>query len=83
MLRRCSWDHEILPYSSPSPCLLFYVVPGDDVYRVAAPNARGEYANLVPGLPYMELYNIEARSLQEFAPPSLTRDVGVQARSTD
>ncbi|KAG5504947.1 hypothetical protein JKF63_04394 [Porcisia hertigi] len=72
MLRACSWDHATLPYKPPSPCVLFYLVPGDPVWRVCVPNARGEYMDLVPGLPYQEWHAIEPRYLQEYAPPALS-----------
>lgn len=54
MIRSCAWDHATLPYTPPTPCLVFYTVPGDPVLRVAAPDARGRYHALVPGLPYQE-----------------------------
>ncbi|KAG5501652.1 hypothetical protein JIQ42_05502 [Leishmania sp. Namibia] len=71
MLRACLWDHATLPYKPPSPCILFYLVPGDPVWRVSVPNARGEYPDLIPGLPYKEWHAIEPHYLQEYASPAL------------
>ncbi|KAK7197151.1 hypothetical protein NESM_000660300 [Novymonas esmeraldas] len=71
MLRACAWDHAALPYTPPTPCVVFYIVPGDPVWRVSVPNARGEYPDLVPGLPYQEWYSIVPRYVQEYAPPAL------------
>ncbi|KAG5505429.1 hypothetical protein GH5_03450 [Leishmania sp. Ghana 2012 LV757] len=72
MLRACLWDHATLPYKPPSPCILFYLVPGDPVWRVSVPNARGEYPDLIPGLPYKEWHAIEPHYLQEYASPALS-----------
>ncbi|ORC87921.1 uncharacterized protein TM35_000191650 [Trypanosoma theileri] len=56
IVRPTRWDHETLPYvpAGNLPCLLFYLLPGDNVPRVVVPNARGEYPHLIPGMPYME-----------------------------
>ncbi|KAL7702462.1 hypothetical protein N2W54_006669 [Lotmaria passim] len=78
MLRACGWDHATLPYTPPTPCVLFYLVPGDPVWRVSVPNARGEYPNLVPGLPYREWYDMDPCFVQEYAPPALTVEAAAQ-----
>lgn len=70
-----AWDHATLPYIPREPCILFYLVPEDPVWRVAVPNSRGEYYHLVPGLPYREYTELRPRALLEHAPPLLVRDV--------
>lgn len=79
MLRACAWDHATLPYTPPTPCVLFYAVPDDPVWRVSVPNARGEYPDLVPGLPYKEWYAMEPVYLEEFAPRALRAHKSVEA----
>lgn len=68
MIRSCAWNHEDLPYKPASPCLLLYLVPGNPLPRVTAPNARGEFPELVPGLPYLE-WRCTPTPLHECAPP--------------
>ncbi|CCW65561.1 unnamed protein product [Phytomonas sp. EM1] len=78
MIIPCHWDHKTLPYKPAQPSLIFYLIPDDPVPRVFLPNARGEYYNLVPGLPYMELSELEPVYLLEYAPPSLVVDAATQ-----
>ncbi|KAH9600488.1 hypothetical protein LSM04_001877 [Trypanosoma melophagium] len=61
IVRPTRWDHVTLPYvpAGDSPCVLFYLLPGDRVPRVAVPNARGEYPHLIPGMPYMEELDVD------------------------
>ncbi|AAZ12324.1 uncharacterized protein TEOVI_000555900 [Trypanosoma equiperdum] len=90
----CRWDNKTLPYVPEQPCLLYYLIPGDDVSHMAVPNARGEYPNLIPGMPYLEELLLELDNeeeiednavlpLVEYAPPPLTADAGVQVEWTD
>nr|CCC91381.1 conserved hypothetical protein [Trypanosoma congolense IL3000] len=85
-VRPCGWDHKTLPYIPKEPCLLYYLIPGDPVLHAAVPNARGEYPNLIPGMPYVE-ESMESEEdtedtpvvpLIEYAPPPLLVDAGTQ-----
>ncbi|EAN96512.1 hypothetical protein C3747_22g317 [Trypanosoma cruzi] len=90
-VRRCRWDHKTLPYVPERPCLLYYIIPGDTVPRVAVPNARGEYPHLIPGMPYLESEEVSeeeawgcarddqvALPVMEFAPPPIQTDAATQ-----
>ncbi|CAD2218381.1 hypothetical protein ADEAN_000586900 [Angomonas deanei] len=68
-VRPCGWDHKTLPYKPPSPCFLFYEIPGNPVWRVSTCNARGEFCDLQPGLPYKEACHFNPLPLMECAPP--------------
>ncbi|RNF03555.1 hypothetical protein TraAM80_05613 [Trypanosoma rangeli] len=89
LVRRCCWDHATLPYVPERPCLLYYLIPGDTVPRVAVPNARGEYPHLIPGMPYLEEVGDEdveecegserlTVPILEFSPPTIRADAATQ-----
>ncbi|EPY35602.1 hypothetical protein STCU_01072 [Strigomonas culicis] len=77
-VRATGWDHATLPYTPHTPCILFYLVPGDPVWRVVVPNSRGAYYHLVPGLPYREYTALRPSNLLEHAPPPFMRDVATE-----
>ncbi|KAG8345116.1 hypothetical protein ERJ75_000237900 [Trypanosoma vivax] len=94
VVRPCTWDHKTLPYVPAEPCLLYYLIPGDLVINLIVPNARGEYPDLIPGMPYLEelVQQQEEREeeednavvpLMEYAPPPLTADVETQVEWKD
>lgn len=83
MIVECEWDHKVVPYVPSRPCLLFYVVPEDPVPRVFLPNSRGEYFNLIPGLPYLEQRDYEASPLLEYAPPIISNDASLSVKWED
>ncbi|KEG06316.1 hypothetical protein DQ04_14661020 [Trypanosoma grayi] len=86
IVRASRWDHVTLPYVPQRPCLIYYVIPGDNVPRVAVPNARGEYLHLIPGMPYVEEEaedGEEAVPLLEYAPPPLLADAATQVEWED
>eukprot|EP00796_Vickermania_ingenoplastis_P010216 gene10216-7160_t len=69
MFRECGWNHKDAAYIPSSPCLMLYFIPGNPIPRAVAPNARGEFVELVPGLPYVEwVLQGAALPLQEYVP---------------
>lgn len=78
MLRRCEWNHKDLPYKPSSPCILLYFIPGNPLPRGIAPNARGEFPSLVPGLPYREWCLSAAESLGPIPITTSNRSFSIQ-----